>query len=103
MPREKHKSEEIVAKLRQVDVAVAIRGISVSEFTYHRWRTSRSGAREAWYGGLILDEEKYANVMRSIAGLRPVSVAVGRGATHRRKTGPLAGSESRASARALCT
>ncbi|MEL6220396.1 MAG: IS3 family transposase, partial [Pseudomonadota bacterium] len=46
MPRKRHKPEEIVAKLRQVDVSVAqgrplaeaIRGISVSEVTYHRWR-----------------------------------------------------------------
>lgn len=46
MPRKKHKPEEIVAKLRQVDVAVAqgaplaeaIRGIGVSEVTYRRWR-----------------------------------------------------------------
>lgn len=43
-----------------------------------------------------------AEVVRVIDG-DTVSVAVGRGATHRRKTGPLAGSESRASARALCT
>ncbi|MEM9148061.1 MAG: IS3 family transposase, partial [Pseudomonadota bacterium] len=45
MPREKHKPEETVTKLRQVDVAVAIQGIGVSEVTYHRWRASRSGAR----------------------------------------------------------
>ena len=56
MPRKKHKPEEIVAKLRQVDVAVAqgtplaeaIRGIGVSEVTYHRWRNE--------YGGLKLDQ-----------------------------------------------
>ena len=58
MPRKKHKPEEIVAKLRQVDVATAqgvslseaIRGISVSEVTYHRWRNE--------YGGLKLDQVK---------------------------------------------
>ena len=58
MPRKKHKPEEIVAKLRQVDVAVAqgaplagaIRGIAVSEVTYHRWRNE--------YGGLKLDQVK---------------------------------------------
>lgn len=58
MPRKKHKPEEIVAKLRQVDVAVAqgaplaeaIRGIGVSEVTYHRWRNE--------YGGLKLDQVK---------------------------------------------
>ncbi|MEO0625313.1 MAG: IS3 family transposase [Pseudomonadota bacterium] len=58
MPRKRHKPEEIVAKLRQVDVSVAqgrplaeaIRGISVSEVTYHRWRNE--------YGGLKLDQVK---------------------------------------------
>ena len=46
MPQKKHKPEEIVAKLRQVDVllsqgrpvAEAIRAISVTAFTYYRWR-----------------------------------------------------------------
>ena len=58
MPRKKHKPEEIVGKLRQVDVAVAqgtplaeaIRGIGVSEVTYHCWRNE--------YGGLKLDQVK---------------------------------------------
>lgn len=45
MPRKKPKLEEIVAKLRQVDVMTsqggrreAIRSIGVSEVNYHRWR-----------------------------------------------------------------
>ena len=54
----KHKPEEIVAKLRQVDVllsqgrpvADAIRAISVTPFTYYRWR------RE--FGGLKSDQVK---------------------------------------------
>ena len=58
MPRKKHKPEEIVAKLRQVDVmtaqgtplAEAIRSIGVSEVTYHRWRNE--------FGGLKLDQVK---------------------------------------------
>ena len=58
MPRKKRKPEEIVAKLRQVDVAVArgvplaeaIRGIGLSEVTCHRWRNE--------YGGLKLDQVK---------------------------------------------
>ena len=52
MPRKRHTAEEIVAKLRQVDVltaqgrpvAEAVRAIGVSEVTYYRWR--------AEYGGL---------------------------------------------------
>jgi hypothetical protein len=51
MPRKTHKPEEIVAKLRQVDVllsqgrpvAEAIRTISVTPFTYYRWRKEFGG------------------------------------------------------------
>ena len=51
MPRKHHKPEEIVAKLRQVDVLVSqgqniadsIRQIGVSEVTYYRWRKSSAG------------------------------------------------------------
>jgi putative transposase len=47
MPRKRHKAEEIVAKLRQVEVltaqgksaAEAIRSIGVTEVTYYRWRS----------------------------------------------------------------
>ena len=53
MPQKKHKPEEIVAKLRQVDVLVsqgqsvaeAVRSISVTQFTYYRWRKE--------FGGLV--------------------------------------------------
>lgn len=58
MPRKRHKPEEIVAKLRQVDVltsqgssvADAIRQIGVSGVTYYRWRQE--------YGGLKSDQVK---------------------------------------------
>ena len=58
MPRKIYKPEEIVAKLRQVDVlasqgqsvAEAIRTIGVSEVTYYRWRQE--------YGGLKSDQVK---------------------------------------------
>ena len=47
MPKKRHKPEEIVAKLRQVDVLVsqgqsvadAIRSIGVTEESYHRLRS----------------------------------------------------------------
>jgi putative transposase len=50
---ETHKPEEIVAKLRQVDVllsqgrpvAEAIRTISVTPFTYYRWRKELGGLK----------------------------------------------------------
>ena len=53
-----HTPEEIVAKLRQVEVLLAegkavseaVRAIAVSEATYHRWR--------AEYGGLKLGQVK---------------------------------------------
>ena len=53
MPRKHHKPEEIVAKLRQVDVLVsqgqniadAIRRIGVSEVTYYRWRQELGGLK----------------------------------------------------------
>ena len=56
MGTKRHKPEEIVAKLRQVDVQVsqgqsvaeAIRGIGVTEVTYYRWRQE--------YGGLKSDQ-----------------------------------------------
>ena len=46
MPQKKRKPEEIVAKLREVDVLVsqghsvadAVRSIGVTQFTYSRWR-----------------------------------------------------------------
>ena len=58
MAKKKHSPEEIVTKLRQVDVltgqgntvAAAVRTIGVTEFTYYRWR------RE--YGGLQGDQVK---------------------------------------------
>ncbi|SEQ91382.1 Transposase [Faunimonas pinastri] len=58
MPRKKHQPEGIVAKLRQVDVLVsqgrsvseAIRTISVTPFTYYRWRKE--------FGGLKSDQVK---------------------------------------------
>ena len=58
MARKIHKAEEIVSKLRQVDVlmsqgtavADAVRSIGVTQVTYYRWR------RE--YGGLQMDQVK---------------------------------------------
>jgi putative transposase len=58
MPNKRHKPEEIVAKLRQVDVLVsqgkpvaeAVRSIAVTEVTYYRWRQE--------YGGLKGDQVK---------------------------------------------
>ncbi len=77
MSRKRHKPEEIVAKLRQVDVLVsqgqnvsnAIRTIGVTEVTYYRWRQE--------YGGLKTDqirrmkdlESENARLRKAIADL----------------------------------
>ena len=53
MPQKKHKPEEIVAKLRQVDVLLsqgrsvdeAVRSIGVTPFTYYRWRKEFGGLK----------------------------------------------------------
>ena len=53
MSRKRHKPEEIVSKLRQVDVLVsqgqsvadAIRSIGVTEVTYYRWRQEFGGLK----------------------------------------------------------
>ena len=58
MARKRHTAEEIVSKLRQVDVptaqgrpvAEAVRAIGGTEVTYHRWRSE--------YGGLKRDQVK---------------------------------------------
>ena len=58
MGRKRHTAEEIVAKLRQVEVLTAqgqpvvdaIRTIGVTEVTYYRWRNE--------YGGLKGDQVK---------------------------------------------
>jgi len=58
MAIKRHKPEEIVAKLRQVEVLLgqgmaridAIREISITEQTYYRWRKQ--------YGGMGIDQLK---------------------------------------------
>lgn len=58
MPRKRHSPEEIISKLRQVEVitaqgrplAEAVKAIGVTEQSYYRWRNE--------YGGLKLDQAK---------------------------------------------
>ena len=77
MPRKGNSPEQVLNKLRQVEVAVAggksvgqaVREIGVTDHTYYRWR------RE--YGGLDLDqakrlkklEQENARLKRTIADL----------------------------------
>ena len=77
MPRKGHSPEQVLNKLRQVEVAVAggksvgqaVREIGVTDHTYYRWRRA--------YGGLDLDqakrlkklEQENARLKRTIADL----------------------------------
>ena len=68
MARKHHKPEEIVAKLRQVEVMTgqgkavveAVRAIGVTEATYYRWRSE--------YGGLKLDQVKRLKLLEQENG-----------------------------------
>jgi transposase-like protein len=77
MPRKGHSPEQVLNKLRQVEVAVAggksvgqaVREIGVTDHTYYRWRRD--------YGGLNLDqakklkklEQENARLKRTVADL----------------------------------
>ena len=70
MARKRHTAEEIVTKLRQVDVLVsqgrpiaeAVRTIGVTEVTYYRWRSE--------YGGLKGDQVKRLKTLETNKQLR---------------------------------
>ena len=74
MTRKRYKPEEIVAKLRQVDVLVsqgqgmteAIRQIGVSEVTYYRWRQE--------FGGLKIEQVKLAVTSSNITPDRETGI-----------------------------
>lgn len=75
MARKHHKPEEIVAKLRQVEVLLAqgktateaVRTLGVTEQTYYRWR--------AEYGGLKLDQVKRLKLLEQENGRLRKAVA----------------------------
>ena len=77
MPRKRHKPEEIVAKLRQVDVLVsqgqavveAVRSIGVTEVTYYRWRQEFGGLKLNQVKRLKEIEAENARLRRAIADL----------------------------------
>ena len=56
MPRKRHSPEQILRKLREVEVAKgetvarAVKQIAVTEQTYYRWRNE--------YGGLSIDQAR---------------------------------------------
>ena len=77
MARTRHKPEEIVAKLRQVDVltsqgqsvADAIRSIGVTEVTYYRWRQEFGGLKSDQVKRLKDLETENARLRRAISDL----------------------------------
>ena len=58
MPRKRHTPEQIISKLRQVEIELskgravreAVKQIAITEQTYYRWRKE--------YGGLRLDQAR---------------------------------------------
>ena len=77
MPRKRHKREEIVAKLRQVDVlasqgqsiADAVRAIGVTEVTYYRWRQEYGGLKSDQVRKLKDLEAENARLRRAVSDL----------------------------------
>lgn len=77
MGRKRHKAEEIVAKLRQVDVLVsqgqsladAIRAIGVTEVTYYRWRQEFGGLKTAQVKRLKELEAENVRLRRAVSDL----------------------------------
>ncbi len=77
MARKRHKAEEIVSKLRQVDVLVsqgqsvaeAIRAIGVTEVTYYRWRQEFGGLKTAQVKRLKELETENARLRRAVSDL----------------------------------
>ena len=77
MPKKRHKPEEIVAKLRQVDVLVAqgkavadaIRTIGVTEVTYYRWKQEYGGLKADQVKRLKELEQENARLRRAVSDL----------------------------------
>ena len=77
MARKRHTAEEIVAKLRQVDVltsqgrpvADAVRVIGVSEVTYYRWRSEYGGLKGDQVKRLKALEAENARLRRAVSDL----------------------------------
>jgi transposase-like protein len=77
MPKKRHKPEEIVAKLRRVDVLVsqgqsvadAIRSIGVTEVSYYRWRREFGGLKTDQVKRMKELEAENARLRRAVADL----------------------------------
>jgi putative transposase len=77
MARKRHTAEEIVAKLRQVDVlmaqgravADAVRAIGVTEVTYYRWRNEYGGLKGDQVNRLKELETENSRLRRAVSDL----------------------------------
>lgn len=77
MAGKRHKPEEIVAKLRQVEVlqsqgasaADAIRQIGVTEVTYYRWRKEYGGMKTAQLRRLKELEKENERLRQAVSDL----------------------------------
>jgi len=77
MASKRHKPEEVVAKLRQVDVLVsqgqsvadAIRAIGVTEVAYYRWRREFGGLKSDQVKRLKELEAENARLRKAVAEL----------------------------------
>ena len=77
MARKRHSAEEIVSKLRQVDVltaqgrpvADAIRMIGVTEVTYYRWRNEYGGLKGNQVKRLKELETENSQIRRAVSNL----------------------------------
>ncbi len=77
MGRKHHRPEEIVGKLRQVEVLTAqgkpvieaVRAIGVTEATYYRWRAEYSGLKLDQVKRLKLLEQENGRLRRVVADL----------------------------------
>jgi putative transposase len=77
MPRKRPTPEEIVAKLRQVDVLVsqgksvadAVRAIGTTEVTYYRWRKEFGGLKTAQVKRLKELETENARLRKAVSDL----------------------------------
>ena len=77
MPRRKHTAEEIINKLREVQVVIAsggtvaeaVRSIGVSEQTFYRWCSEYGGLRVDQARRLKQLETENSRLKRAVAGL----------------------------------
>jgi transposase-like protein len=77
MSKKRHTAEEIVTKLRQVDVLIAqgrpvaeaIRSIGVTEVTYYRWRSENGGLKSDQLKRLKELEAENARLRRAVSDL----------------------------------